>query len=109
MENVLNNDVSLADIFLIAKVSLFEATGEVTALAKLIDCVEIVGGLEIFDAADHIGMFEASNDVYLFPKEVLNAHLLDLLQLNYLYRHCCIFLFLFGSVDLGKGAFSQFG
>ena len=109
MENVLNNDVSLADIFLIAKVSLFEATGEVTALAKLIDCVAIIGGLEIFDAVDHIGMFELTNDVYLFPKEVLNAHFLDLLQLNYLYRHRCIFLFIFGRVDLGEAAFSQFG
>jgi hypothetical protein len=109
LENVFYNDVSLTEVFFIAEVSLLEAAREVSALAKLIDCVAIVGGLEIFNAGDNIGMFEPTNDVNLFPEKILNAHLLDLSQLDYLHRYCCLLLFIFRCVNFGESAFSQFG
>jgi hypothetical protein len=68
LKNVFYYGVCHAQVFLFTEVSFLQTLREVSSFTVLVDSVAVVGGFEVFEAGDHIGMSQPTNDIDFLPK-----------------------------------------
>ena len=107
LKNVFNVGVGLPQILFISEVPLLKQRGQVASLAVLVDGVAVVGRSEVLVACDDVGMVQTLDDVNLLLKEMFDARLFDLVDLDNFDCHDLLIPYIFAAIDSREGPLPQ--